>query len=258
MGWKTPTRRSFAAGSVALLGGCIGGSSDGADTTTGVEAGTTTGTGTGGTGTVDPGSFERITVEGTRVPLAPVDVTHRWYRDDAARFADARGEQSYERSHVEGAAWSPAPDGRPSDPVASWPKDARIVCYCGCPHHLSSLRAAALIENGYENVYVIDEGFWEWDERGYPVAGANVDLDPPLREIRGMTDASHAGESAWAWHDPTGQREATRIGDAGEYLLELRFTDVTLDSTVRVETPAYEVRASLGDLLDATVTGERE
>lgn len=232
------TRRSALAGSAALLGlgGCLGGAGSSTEPTA-------------------TDSFERITVEGTEVPLAPVDATYAWYREDAARFADARGERSYRQSHVEGAVWSPAPDGRASDPVASWPTDARVVCYCGCPHHLSSLRAAHLIDEGYEDVYVIDEGFWEWDDRGYPVAGTNVDVSPALREIRGVTDASHAGESAWAWHEPTGQREATPIDDAGAYRLELRFTDVTLESPILVETPAYRVRAPLGDLLDTTVTG---
>ncbi|ESP89631.1 rhodanese-like domain-containing protein [Candidatus Halobonum tyrrellensis] len=238
MGWKRTTRRSFAAGSVTLLGGCLGGS------------------GTSDSEETSDGGFERITVEGTGVPLVPVDTVHEWYEDDAARFADARGERAYDRSHVEGAVWSPAPDGRPSDPVAEWPTDARIVCYCGCPHHLSSLRASTLIDDGYEEVYVIDEGFWEWTDRGYPVAGANVDVRPELREISGVTDAAHAGETAWARHEPTGQREATAIDDAGEYHLELRFTDVTADSTIRVETPEYRVRAPLGDLVGTTVTGD--
>lgn len=231
----TPTRRSFVVGGAALLGGCMGGSSR---------------------GTPDPSSFERITVEGAEVPLAPVDTTYQWFQDETARFVDARGPQSYELSHIEGAVSSPAPaGGEGEDPVASWSKDERIVCYCGCPHHLSSLRASTLLRNGYENVYVIDEGFWEWQDRGYPVVGTTADIRPTLREIRGRTDASHAGESAWAWHEPTGQREATPIDAAGEYLLELRFADVTLDSTILIETPAYRLRAPLGDLLDRTVTG---
>lgn len=29
-----------------------------------------------------------------------------------------------------------------------WPKDDRIVCYCGCPHHLSSIRGSQLIDDG--------------------------------------------------------------------------------------------------------------
>ena len=271
---RTMLRRSVVAGGAALLGGCLGGLTDGSSEVSGDDptgpGGAAGGTGTDGTNatggaadstgadgtetSVDTASFERITVEGVEVPLAPVEVTRQWHEAGTARFADARGETSYEQSHVEGAVWSPAPDGRPADPVADWPTDARIVCYCGCPHHLSSMRAAALIGNGYENVYVIDEGFWEWMDRGYPVAGSNVDLRPELREIRGVVDAAHAGGTAWAWHEPTGQREATAIGETGEYTLELHFSDVTSDSEILVETPAYRVRAPLGRLVDGTVT----
>ena len=205
--------------------------------------------------TVDTDSFERITVDGTDVPLAPIDVTYYWYRLRDARFADTRGESSYKKSHVLGAVLSPAPDGREADPVEQWSKEDRIVCYCGCPHHLSSLRAAELIRDGYENVYVIDEGFWEWHDRGYPMAGSEISTQPAVHRIRGRTDTQYAGETAWAWHERSGQREATEIGDRGEYLLELRFSDVSLDSPIRIETPEYDVRAPLRILVSGTVTG---
>lgn len=250
------------AGSVAVLGGCLGGtpSSDGTETngtvtdeTDGYPPPSET---TPEPRSIDPDSFERLTVEGTSVPLAPIDAVYHWYRRRAARFADARGESAYRTSHIRGAVLSPAPDGGESDVVGRWPTDARIVCYCGCPHHLSSLRAASLVDAGYEDVYVIDEGFWAWHDRGYPMAGDDVSAEPALREIVGRVDPTHAGETAWAWHEPSGQREATGIDEGGRYRLELRFADVELDSTILVETPAYRVRAPLDDLVDAPVTGE--
>ena len=59
---------------------------------------------------------------------------------------------------------------------------------------------------------------------------------------------------AWAWHEPTGQREATLIGDDGTYTLELHFSDVTPESTIVVETPGYRIEDSLDELIAQTVT----
>ena len=207
---------------------------------------------------VNPDSFETTEVDGVSVPLAPVEDVYYWYASRDARFVDARGPSSYDRSHVFGAVLSPAPngtEGNEPDPVDQWPKNDRIVCYCSCPHHLSSLRAASLLSNGYKNVFVIDEGFREWHDRNYPVAGQSAESLPPIRVIEGRTDAAFAGETVWARHLRSGQREATRIGTDGGYRLELPFADVTDSSVVAVRTPSYRVEAPLGELTADTVTG---
>lgn len=204
--------------------------------------------------TVTPASFSTATVDGVDVPLAPIDVTHYWYKTGNARFVDARGPEQYDRSHIYGAVLSPAPDGGTTDPVTDWPKEDRIVCYCGCPHHLSAQRAASLLNNGYERVFVIDEGFWEWKERGYPMAGSNVTAEPAVQSISGQTAPEFIGKMAWAWHEPTGQREAAPIGEDGSYTLELRFADMTADSVIAVETPAYRIEAPLAEMATKTVT----
>ena len=202
---------------------------------------------------VDTDRFERIEVEGQRVPLAPVDVTHNWYARRAARFADARGEGQYERARVRGAAWSPA-GGRDDDPVESWPTGDRIVCYCGCPHHLSSIRASDLLAAGYEEVYVIDEGFYEWLDRGYPVEGEEVEAQAAARVVRGRTDAAYAGDPVYATHEPTDQREAAFVDGDGRYELTLRFAGVDDGSEVRIDAPDYTVVAPLARLTDGVVT----
>ena len=95
--------------------------------------------------------------------------------------------------HIFDAVLSPAPSGGTSDLVAEWPKDDRIVCYRGCPRYLSSIRASNLMAN----VYVIDEGFWEWHERDYPMADTEIISRPAKRVIRGRTAATFASETAW-------------------------------------------------------------
>lgn len=205
---------------------------------------------------IDTGSFPTTEVEGVHVPLAPIDVVYRWYGRRDARFVDARGPTQFLASHVYGAVNSPAPDGaEEEDPVDAWPSDARIVCYCGCPHHLSSLRAASLISAGYGDVSVIDEGFWEWQDREYPMAGQDTARRPAKRDIRGRVNPRFAGGTAWARHPGTGQVEATAIGSDGRYHLEVRFAGLSPASTLVIETPAYRVSAPLDELTRGVVTG---
>jgi rhodanese-related sulfurtransferase len=246
-------RRTFlATGALAAsaLAGCLGDDGESSD------PGTPVGADDEPTGTpldVDTENFERKEVDGEMVPLAPVEVTHNWYDRGAARFVDARGEGQYEKARIEGAVWSPAPAGRPEDPVEAFDTDDRIVCYCGCPHHLSSLRAATLISNGYESVYVIDEGFFEWSDRGYPVTGTAVEAS--ARVVRGQSDPAHAGEAVYATHEPTDQREAAFVGTDGSYELHIRFADLTPETELRIDAPDYTVVAPLATLLEGRVNG---
>ncbi|WP_227354587.1 rhodanese-like domain-containing protein [Haladaptatus salinisoli] len=231
-------RRFLAAGAVSVAGlsGCLGLG--------------------GGPGSKSEEGFETVSQYGQQVPLAPLSVTHKWYKQDKARFVDARTERQYVISHIRGAVLSPAPNGqKKNDPVASWPKDQRIVCYCGCPHHLSSMRAGKLLQNGYENVYVIDEGYWAWHEKGYPVKGRNTEATPNSYVIEGVTDPTFVGETAWARHIASGQNEATGIQNDGSYSMHLKFYDVTPDSVITVQTPEYEVEGTIAELSSRVVTG---
>jgi rhodanese-related sulfurtransferase len=203
---------------------------------------------------VDTSSFETIAYEqGIEVPLVPIDVAYDWYRRREARFADARGERQYTTSHVTGAVLSPA-SGRQDDPATAWPQGDRIVCYCGCPHHLSTMRAAQLYQNGYEEVYAIDEGFWEWHRLDYPMAGEDVEYQPYGHVIEGATDPASAGEYAWARTADGSQEEAHPIGSDGSYELVLHFSDVTDGTPITVETPAYSLTKPLGELTSGVVT----
>ena len=124
-------RRTFLATTAlaaSSLAGCLGDDSSESDD--------------GATPTpADADSFERIEVEGESVPLVPVDTTHDWHTEGTAKFADARGRGQYDEAHIEGAAWSPVPDGREDDPVASWETDERIVCYVKDRRKAPSFRA---------------------------------------------------------------------------------------------------------------------
>lgn len=258
------SRRRFLAGlggaALAGVAGCLSGGSDessasptGADGPNATESGASGGTAGASESAEappsDPSEFERLTVEGVEVPLVPVVRAREWHRDGSAGFVDARSRTAYEEARVAGAALSSAPHGMAGgDPTDEWSPSTRVVTYCACPHHLSSLRAAWLMkEDGFDEVYAIDEGFVAWRNLGYPVEGSNADLPAP-RTIRGRTDPASAGETAWARHEATGQMEAGPIAADGSFSLALRFYDVTDDSPIVVETPDFRIERPLGEL----------
>jgi 3-mercaptopyruvate sulfurtransferase SseA len=121
------------------------------------------------------------------------------------------------------------------------------VTYCGCPHHLSSIRAAGFQKAGYDNVYAIDEGFFEWADRGLPMAGQSVAAGTQASrsewEITGQTDPAYAGEYVWA--SAARQSEAAPVQADGRYRLHLRFTGVDAETPVTVRTPARTVERPL-------------
>lgn len=253
----TLRRRSFLATCAALSGaataGCLGGDGGGAG---GYAPNDVVPDDPPATPDVDPSNFETLDVDGTAVALVPIDVAHAWYLRRDARFADARGRGQYERAHVAGATHSPAPDGGSSDPVADWPESDRVVTYCGCPHHLSTMRGASLVESGYERVYAIDEGFVPWFERGYPMEGSTIESTMASYDVRGRTDPADAGEMAWAVHEPGANREVTPIQPDGTFTMTLHFGSLPADAPITVRTPSFEVTQPLEEVTSAIVTAE--
>ena len=71
-------------------------------------------------------------------------------------------------SHIRGAVSVPFYD--PSPYLAALPRDAWLVCYCGCPHAESGSLARQLQEAGFRKVTVLDEGLSVWGEKGHPLS----------------------------------------------------------------------------------------
>lgn len=84
---------------------------------------------------------------------------------------DARPVADFQLSHITGAIGISFYD-IPTY-AEQLPRDVWIVTYCGCPHAVSGQAADALIELGFERVAVLDEGFYVWEEREYPVTYAD-------------------------------------------------------------------------------------
>jgi cytochrome c oxidase cbb3-type subunit 3 len=100
--------------------------------------------------------------------MTSVDVIAREYKRKARMaILDARAPSDYAIEHVAGAVSVPFYD--PSPYLEKLPKNAWIVCYCGCPHAESGTLAMKLQAAGFEKVTVMDEGLWDWKEKGHPM-----------------------------------------------------------------------------------------
>ncbi|MFN3197307.1 MAG: c-type cytochrome [Bradymonadia bacterium] len=80
---------------------------------------------------------------------------------------DARPTSDYVQSHITGAI--NLPFYVVSEYAEDLPKDTWIVTYCGCPHAVSGQAYDALAAVGFTRIAVLDEGFYVWGERGYPL-----------------------------------------------------------------------------------------
>jgi cytochrome c oxidase cbb3-type subunit 3/ubiquinol-cytochrome c reductase cytochrome c subunit len=78
---------------------------------------------------------------------------------------DARAPSDYAGEHIAGAVSVPFYDPEPY--LSALPKDAWLVCYCGCPHAESGQLAQKLRAKGFTKVTVIDEGLRFWRSKGY-------------------------------------------------------------------------------------------
>jgi cytochrome c oxidase cbb3-type subunit 3 len=81
-------------------------------------------------------------------------------------FLDARAPSDYTTQHIEGAVSVPFYD--PTPYVDALPKDAWLVCYCGCPYAESAALARQLQQRGFSKVTVLAEGLPGWLTAHHP------------------------------------------------------------------------------------------
>ena len=132
---------------------------------------------------------------------------------------DVRGKISYNEGHLKGALDKPLPISAPM--VENIPKSAKIITYCGCPHHLSSIGAEQLSKLGYKDVHVLDEGYWYWKDHRYPMDAVKSSISKVTEMVVSgllMKDNKPlADKDIYLKHMKTGQLEATRTDNKGYY-----------------------------------------
>jgi cytochrome c oxidase cbb3-type subunit III len=100
--------------------------------------------------------------------MTSVDVVHEQLKR-GARMAilDARAPSDYAHEHIAGAVSVPFYD--PAPYLNKLPKNAWLICYCGCPHAESGILCQKLLENGFTKVSILSEGLGVWKAKGYPM-----------------------------------------------------------------------------------------
>jgi cytochrome c oxidase cbb3-type subunit 3 len=88
---------------------------------------------------------------------------------------DTRTTSEWHNAHIPGAV--PVPYYISENEVAKdLPKDDTwIIAYCSCPHAASDKIINMLRRQGFKYTAVIDEGFFNWINAGYPVMGGQTD-----------------------------------------------------------------------------------
>jgi rhodanese-related sulfurtransferase/mono/diheme cytochrome c family protein len=123
-----------------------------------------------GSANIHPGGPDPVFGEGPYVPADEVKAQLDAGADMV--LLDARPPVDYTTGHITGAV--SVPFYAVAEVADQLPTDVTIVAYCGCPHAESTLAAQALIDEGYEVVKVLDEGYYVWTERGYPVTHGSL------------------------------------------------------------------------------------
>lgn len=154
--------------------------------------------------------------------ISAAELLNKIKNDKEIYIFDVRNDLSYEEGHIKGAKTLPLPITL--DMVKHIPKNAEIVTYCGCPHHLSSIGAEQLENLGYRNVKVLNEGYWYWKDNKYPlevskeyqskvshlkISGKVLKDNKPLTKV-----------DLYMKHVKTGQLEAVKTKDDGSYTIE--------------------------------------
>lgn len=225
-------RRAMLAGTVGVglvgLTGCVGGDDEPSEPTDANDHYMTE-------------EFQDQTVR-----FVPVETAYEWWQAGSAEFVDARVRTQYEAGHIDGAVFSPAPEGQEEDdPVAGWATDTPIVTYCVCPITQAGRRAATLMAAGYDHVYGLEEGLNPWIDAGYPTE-SNETAALTTYDVTGQADSRYAGERVRLREPTTGQRESAVIDADGTFDLELHFVDTAPETTVELETPTGRREGSIG------------
>lgn len=181
------------------------------------------------------------------VPMVSADFAKVYYDNGQAKFLDVRGDHAFGAERIAGATSVSLLDMRQGI-LPDWPRDQLIVAYCGCPHAMSVEAASILIRRGFTNVFVMDEGYYYWKEKGYPIEASN-DPENALRRmtIRGTAPGLAAGTPVYAAHDKTGQLEAAAIKADGSFELHLPFYGVADREPIRVYAEGREATVGFSE-----------
>ncbi|NPA79928.1 MAG: rhodanese-like domain-containing protein [Thermotogae bacterium] len=164
-------------------------------------------------------------------------------RMDEFTIVDVRSSYEYRIEHIKGAISAPLRFLEEHLKNGIIPTDRPIVFYCGCPHHLSTLAARKAEGMGLKDVYVLDDGFFVWRDKGYPTEGEKKGKRPNFFFVKGkvMLDGLPFKYGMLFFVDKrNGQVEIERTDGKGRYEGRLPFYDIEPGDTILVYVGSFE------------------
>jgi len=157
--------------------------------------------------------------------LIKAQAAYELLKTRAPLVVDVRSRVEYNAEHIQGSISYPYSVIRMGSQFP-FPKERKLFLYCGCPHHLSGLSAEVLKQKGYQDVHVIDEGYWGWKAMGFPVvvnpnAPKQISMDVEGTVLSAAEPVVY--QDIFLLHPETGQLEATRTDAEGRFKMALHF-----------------------------------
>ena len=113
--------------------------------------------------------------------VAAIDLRDALRNGAAMVLLDARPASDWWQGHLPGAL--PVPFYADATAFDRLPTDGTwIVVYCGCPHAAADQVATRLTGRGFQNVAVLDEGYFYWEENGFPIVRGTEESGPDAED----------------------------------------------------------------------------
>ena len=168
------------------------------------------------------------------VDMMGVDFALPMHAAKSAVFIDVRGDAAFSAEHIDGAMAFSLEDLREGK-LPRLPKTMPLIVYCGCPHSLSEESARYLIAAGFQRVWVLDEGYYGWKDKGYPVTVTREKAAGKQQmPITGRAPGLAPGTRVYARHFASGQWEAGKVDTQGAFELHLPFYGVSAGEPIEI------------------------
>ncbi len=169
-----------------------------------------------------------------------VDELYKRFKDFTV--VDVRSSYEYRIEHIKGALSAPVNVIETYFKRNIIPTDKPIVFYCACPHHLSEIAASKAEAYGLRDIYILNEGFFGWRDKGYPTDGIRKGEKPKRFTIVGYVKKEGKPvkfSRIWFIHKRTGQMEIAYTTAEGFYKSDWNFFNIKPGDTVfvSVDTP---------------------
>ncbi|NPB03033.1 MAG: rhodanese-like domain-containing protein [Thermotogae bacterium] len=164
-------------------------------------------------------------------------------RLDEFTVVDVRSSYEYRIEHIKGAISAPLRFLDEHFKRGIIPTDKPLLFYCGCPHHLSTLAARKAEGMGFKEVFVLDDGFFAWRDKGYPTEGEKKGKRPNFFHVKGkviLEGVPFKYGRIFFVDKKNGQVEMEMTDSKGYYEGRLPFYDIKPGDTVLVYVGTFE------------------